>query len=341
VRTLLARAAATAEEDPFGESDSLDRLKGIEVAGPLGLAGAELAFPAPLDCRVEPGTARAVRLEPRERAGGCDLPHPTLLPIANPLESESPPPGLWPASLMARWLSEAVDAIGAVVPLPQPEERVHVAIRPEFGTADEGRLFMTQGLAFPELTSARAPALSMAVRYDAADAGVDPLPSGFAELQPLGGERRLARFAEAEPAPWQTPAAVAKALALASHVRMVLATPAIFGRGWCPGWLDEESLTGSPPDANVRLRLKGACVGHWQPVSGWDMLARQPKRVRRLAPAGSVYFFEVVEGSPESLAQLWLRPVSDERQDQLDGFGLALWGTWSQAPNTTTGEARS
>ena len=25
---------------------------------------------------------------------------------------------------------------------------------------------------------------------------------------------------------------------------------------------------------------------------------------------------------------LWLRSVCDERQDRLDGFGLALWGIW-------------
>jgi CRISPR-associated protein Cmr3 len=47
-----------------------------------------------------------------------------------------------------------------------------------------------------------------------------------------------------------------------------------------------------------------------------------------MVPAGSVYFFEVASGDPASLADQWLAPVSDDAQEQRDGFGLALWGTW-------------
>jgi hypothetical protein len=50
-----------------------------------------------------------------------------------------------------------------------------------------------------------------------------------------------------------------------------------------------------------------------------------------MVPAGSVYFFHVIQGSAENFVpQCWLRSVSDARQDRLDGYGLALWGTWSQ-----------
>ena len=48
-----------------------------------------------------------------------------------------------------------------------------------------------------------------------------------------------------------------------------------------------------------------------------------------MVPAGSVYFFETVEGDGRILATKgWLRPVSDAPQDRNDGFGLAVWGTW-------------
>jgi len=47
-----------------------------------------------------------------------------------------------------------------------------------------------------------------------------------------------------------------------------------------------------------------------------------------------VYFFTVESGNPELLAKQWLQPVSDEEQDRLDGFGLAVWGTWN---DTTQG----
>jgi CRISPR-associated protein Cmr3 len=49
-----------------------------------------------------------------------------------------------------------------------------------------------------------------------------------------------------------------------------------------------------------------------------------------MAPAGSVYFFETLDGDPVDLIpNAWLRPVSDDPKDKRDGYGLALWGIWS------------
>jgi CRISPR-associated protein Cmr3 len=50
--------------------------------------------------------------------------------------------------------------------------------------------------------------------------------------------------------------------------------------------------------------------------------------VKRVVPAGGVYFFETVDGSASDLADRWLEPVSDDEQDCRDGFGLAVWGVW-------------
>jgi CRISPR-associated protein Cmr3 len=50
-----------------------------------------------------------------------------------------------------------------------------------------------------------------------------------------------------------------------------------------------------------------------------------------MVPAGSVYFFELLEGDPSAVLESWLRPVSDNEQDRKDGFGLALWGVGSYA----------
>ena len=70
----------------------------------------------------------------------------------------------------------------------------------------------------------------------------------------------------------------------------------------------------------------------WKPISGWGLenVIVGPKRVRRLVPAGSVYFFKIVPGSAaELLDKLWLHSVADDDQDRRDGFGLALWGLWN------------
>ena len=113
---------------------------------------------------------------------------------------------------------------------------------------------------------------------------------------------------------------------------MVLATPAVFRHGWRPGWLNEQ-LAGQPPGANVALQLVGVSIQRWRAVSGWSLAdlpgqKRGPKPVRRISPAGGVYFFEIAEGSASGLADRWLESVSDDEQDRRDGFGLAAWGVW-------------
>ena len=107
---------------------------------------------------------------------------------------------------------------------------------------------------------------------------------------------------------------------------MVLATPAIFKDGWKPGWLTnglEGELYG------VKLKLVGVSNGRWKAISGWSLASpRGPKAIRRMVPAGSVYFFKCGQGVATQLANHWLQSVSDDPQAQRDGFGLALWGTW-------------
>jgi CRISPR-associated protein Cmr3 len=138
---------------------------------------------------------------------------------------------------------------------------------------------------------------------------------------------------------WQCPALVKRTLDKSTRIRLVLATPAIFSPGWKPAWLNQR-LEGTPPGSRVLVRLVGVANYRWKAVSGWS-LARVngrgeldaagkpgPKAIRRMVPAGSTYFFELVSGDPASLADTWLQSVSDDPQDRLDGFGLALWGTW-------------
>ena len=71
----------------------------------------------------------------------------------------------------------------------------------------------------------------------------------------------------------------------------------------------------------------------------------RPKPTRRLAPAGSVYFLELT-GADDAIGRfvdaVWLQAISDDEQDQRDGFGLALLGAWDGVPKPLlyrTGEA--
>jgi CRISPR-associated protein Cmr3 len=90
-----------------------------------------------------------------------------------------------------------------------------------------------------------------------------------------------------------------------------------------------EQLIGSPVDDGPVLKLVGVCIQRWRAVSGWSLAKpRGPKPIKRMVPAGGVYFFEVLDGNTSALAPNWLRPVSDDKQDRRNGFGLAAWGIW-------------
>jgi CRISPR-associated protein Cmr3 len=295
----------------------------LEHWSPGGTDG-EIAFCAPADafCYLDnAGTAVVVGMTPDESgSGGCDLP-PGLAPLRLRRDvQEKPASGYryWPRPVMERWLLDP-GQVSTVERLsgPEQESRVHVGIDVGAQKAKDGLLYSTDSLSFGNEWSLRARVKS------------DHAPTG---LYPCGGEQRLAQVEEAEGTWPACPPDLAAALGGGDLVRMVLATPAVFAGGWRPGWVDETTLEGVPPDIPVRLKLVAAAVPRREAVSGWDFQARGPKAVRWMVPAGAAYFFEKVSGDLTALAgDGWLAPVSDADQDRLDGYGLALWGRWARS----------
>jgi CRISPR-associated protein Cmr3 len=344
VRTLIGKCAG-------GTFDAklVAALKESQVAGPFPLLEGELYFPSPLDfvLRRDPDACYALRPCAFKENEDWDLAtaHPKLLPCMLPNSASedfkpADPPAFWSTTQFTSWLlnsdgekfpvpPEGRKPASGYLPAPDTDQRMHVCIDSDSGAAKETLLYMTSGLALDP-----AVRLAARVRLPAPDS-FPALPKDLDAFHSFGGERRLVRF-RAEPTnSWNSPPDIVEALGKAPRVRMVLATPAIFSHGWRPGWLDD-ALEGSPPGSGVKLRLAGACVGRWRPVSGWSLEQSAtekpgPKALRRLAPAGSVYFFDVVTGDARQLAEnLWLEPVSDSAREGREGFGLALWGVWNE-----------
>lgn len=323
-----------------------DQLKTIEVNGAFPIVDEKIYFPRPLDALIHKtdkaaGTADILRVRPMSGNAGVRMPHASLVPsepVGMPEEDFKPESGdaFWPLATMAEWLGCEDDQPVSMkidgLPAPVKEDRTNVTILPESGAAEDARLFTTTGLDFvrkpqKDTSEGRLSQIRIGVRVNFGKYA--PLPERL--LVPLGGERRLAEVwtAEADKGFWEVP----KGLSWAGKkgLRMVLATPAVFEKGWLPGWLREQDgkLTGTIPGSGVSVRLVSAVVGRWKPLSGWSYEEGRngPKPLRRMVPAGSVYFFEVLEGG-EGIADLWLRSVCDCQQDGRDGFGLALWGFW-------------
>ncbi len=100
--------------------------------------------------------------------------------------------------------------------------------------------------------------------------------------------------------------------------KIVLLTPALFDKGWIPGGFEMQK-------GNVRIKLISATIGRPDNISGWDLAKKKAKPLRRLVPAGSVYYFELLEGGVDELfKEMNFVNFSDENQNF--GFGTILVG---------------
>lgn len=275
---------------------------------------------------------------------------------------------LWPGKVMNMWLDESVsldDFCDLVKKNGQKgawqDERVHVRIDGANGTAEKGILYSSVGLDFVRKMLSQAPTSSpddpdeddendgkiveysegaLSVRVDFGKVDASRLPKSF--CAPVGGDRHLAQFTRCDEdgkTMWACPDKTLKG----THLRMILTTPALFAGGWLPGWINPQTCKGDVPGTEicsggpVSVTLVSTVLGRWKPVSGWSYEDQKPKPLRRMAPEGSVYFFIAdKELDAEQWQVLWLNSVSDDEQDRADGFGLALWGDWSDEKATAS-----
>ncbi|WP_437485784.1 type III-B CRISPR module-associated protein Cmr3 [Sorangium sp. So ce1014] len=325
-------------------ADELAALRAVAVRGPWLVEPDTGTFyaPAPADLALLGEGERRILdvLAPAPRAASAVMDEGLpgdLSPVSarrheSGCKPQDPPAFLrWDA--FARWLvrpgpregKEAEDLLrGAIDALPS-ESRLHVQVGAH-ETAEDGMLFEVEGLRFVHPRT-RAP-LALVVEVD--DAAAAKIGSLHAGLAPMGGKRRLVRWARAtQPLP-EAPEAVLQGASLGaarSQVRVVLLTPGLFQDGWRPS-LSERTPLG--PGAGVTcVRLVAACVGRPLAVSGWDLAKQQPKRVRRAAPAGSVYWLEL--SGPQAARRAWVerawaQATSDAEEDRRDGFGIAAIG---------------
>jgi CRISPR type III-B/RAMP module-associated protein Cmr3 len=230
------------------------------------------------------------------------------------------------------------------------ESRVHVTIQDETGTAADGALFRTAALRLPPCM-AYVFALEwpddirqmLALRQPLVAASIKKREGANARLREgvvrLGGEGRLAELlrAEGDDDPFALASdLLAKKLAAAEltegYLRLQLLTP---------GWFPEEHPY--LPALPAGQRVVAMCADRFQSFSGWKVDnksdgAQAPRAVRRVVPAGAVYWIGDTEGRPfdaktlgQMIRETWLQPIqkkplkSGVRPDHL-GFGLCLSG---------------
>ena len=114
------------------------------------------------------------------------------------------------------------------------------------------------------------------------------------------------------------------------YFKLYLATPAIFEKGWLPGWINPENKKGvfTYKKHGVRVKLLSAVVGKPIAVGGFgidrDKKESRPREMRYAVPAGSVYFFELLDGKLADVIRLFhKRCISDYRETL--GFRYETW----------------
>lgn len=335
-RTMIAKVVS-GERNPFSDQVFLEELKAIRVRGILPYVEGKIFLPRPANFlraskKVNDNEEHIEKLLPQKIPlnWGVNLPNSELLPLI-PTINEKPDQGqpLWSREMLISWLSGDLDKfqynINQTLDYPGLEERTHVAIDFENKAAKNSELFFTEGLDFKYGTEH---GLLMSVELPDNPKWGKALDNANI-IHPLGGERRLAIWHPITDSQlWDVPQELKEMFNHSKRICMYLATPAVFGGGWRPNWLDKNNLSGVIPGTTLSVKLKGAAINRWQAVSGWSYEDRGPKPVRRLAPAGSVYFFDVLDGNTSDLTKVWLKSISDSIIDANDGFGLACWGVW-------------
>jgi CRISPR-associated protein Cmr3 len=188
------------------------------------------------------------------------------------------------------------------------EPKIGIARSNHSRSAEEGMLY--------RVGMSRLNNLSMVVEFE----GISLPEAGFLKI---GGEGKGASYKSLESKLFE----LAPPDAVDGLFKAYLLTPAVFSKGWIPGWLDDNSLEGSPPGSPGRVRLITASLTPPLRLGGFDMKKQKAKPMRTAVGAGSVYYFECIDGNPVDLAR-WFheKPISDDEGDCNQGFGICLAG---------------
>ena len=101
--------------------------------------------------------------------------------------------------------------------------------------------------------------------------------------------------------------------------KLIFLTPALFKKGW----LSEKFNNFELQIDNLKIKLITAVINKPNIVSGWDLANNKPKPIRKIVPAGSVYYMQLLEGTVDELFEkLNFINFSDENPNL--GFGLTL-----------------
>ncbi len=284
-----------------------------------------IAPPADLVIAESEGKTDVRPLHPTTLATGLLASSPLpLLPVLAEAQRGKPAGGYWLTQTgWQKYLEGETPAAADLLKSSQLwaiDHRVGVGLDAHTRRAADGKLFSVQAVSMVQRQHASA---GFDVGFVAAVSGAELPKDGSLRL---GGDGRAAAL---HPCDARLPTADHAAIAAARRCRIVLSTPGIFADGWRLPGVDAE---GRFALGGVRGRLVCAAVPRFEAISGWDLARREPKPAQRVAPAGSVYWLDELDATPEALRKLvatglWSEPCEDAHRsaEGFNRFSLANW----------------
>jgi CRISPR-associated protein Cmr3 len=192
------------------------------------------------------------------------------------------------------------------------ERRVGIGVNPETNTTKEGLLYTM-------LTVRLKDGWSLFAKIE----NLSALPnSGFIKF---GGANRVCEYSaisdNADPFRFYYGEInnLKNIISQTKTFKLIFLTPALFNKGW----LSEKFNNFELRINNLKIKLITAAINKPNIVSGWDLANNKPKPIRKIVPAGSVYYMQLLEGSVDELFEkLNFVNFSDENPNL--GFGLTL-----------------
>jgi len=287
-----------------------------------GAVFAAVPLPADLAAFDEPGMESLIPLRPAPLPLGVEangaLPITALLRTPKLVKQSA---GRWlDGHGLAAHLSGAVPAsTSGTDALYKRETRLGIALDPGSRTASEGALYTTEAVAMREDAG-----FLVGIEGDHGQ-----LPDSG--LLRLGGDGKGAHYRMAREFSAPAPTAVNPG----GRFRLILSTPGIFTGGWLPEYVIRQKTGEHRMQApGFGARLACAALARHEVISGWDLAHWRPKTAQRVAPAGSVYWFDEFSGDAGKLAAwvaggLW--GDNPDIQRRAEGFNRAWLAAWSES----------
>lgn len=244
-------------------------LTGFSLARQSANGKTEILWPLPADVIVtQDDLSDAAYLRPTAPPTGLASSHALpLLPALCAGKPGKPVGGLWLNEQgIAAWLAGKTITQAHLVrasELWQIDGRLGIALDPTTRSAADGKIYTTE-------TVTLCPKVGFITRSSGHQR---QLADGY--LVRLGGDGRAAKVSAVSAAP---PATDWVRIEREGRFRLMLLTPGIFPSGWQP--------------EDVPATLVAASVSRAETISGWDLITGKPKPAQRIAPTGSVYWYD-------------------------------------------------